>query len=241
MVRFIDSERAVARWEICGIVISLPHRRGRTNDEMYSIIESYINAVKNKLYKNDNTDLCNAFKTVGGLPFVKIGYLAMKEDFIEMFRYYAELFVTKWIDSNRCIHSKNVGIQYAFEEMLCHDDFEIKYDLQEDYPIVNAIIPPAGDAERFGFGWIKDIRKGIDEIVSKSTSKDEMMMFGLSYWHVDRNELDEILLSLDNKMEVRFVNPKPPTALEAVLTSLFKNYIHFSNSKLIVEDIADGE
>lgn len=128
MVRFIDSERAVARWEICGIVISLPHRRGRTNDEMYSIIESYINAVKNKLYKNDNTDLCNAFKTIGGLPFVKIGYLAMKEDFIEMFRYYAELFVTKWIDSNRCIHSKNVGIQYAFEEMLCHDDFEIKYD-----------------------------------------------------------------------------------------------------------------
>lgn len=120
-------------------------------------------------------------------------------------------------------------------------DFEIKYDLQEDYPIVNAIIPPAGDAERFGFGWIKDIRKGIDEIVSKSTSKDEMMIFGLSYWHVDRNELDEILLSLDNKMEVRFVNPKPPTALEAVLTSLFKNYIHFSNSKLIVEDIADGE
>lgn len=81
-------------------------------------------------------------------------------------------------------------------------DFEIKYDLQEDYPIVNAIIPPAGDAERFGFGWIKDIRKGIDEIVSKSTSKDEMMIFGLSYWHVDRNELDEILLSLDNKMEV---------------------------------------
>ena len=37
-----------------------------------------------------------------------------------------------------------------------------------------------------------------------------MMIFGLSYWHVDRNELDEILLSLDNKMEVRFVNPKPP-------------------------------
>lgn len=120
-------------------------------------------------------------------------------------------------------------------------DFEIKYDLQDDYPIVNAIIPPAGDAERFGFGWIKDIRKGIDETVSKSTSKDEMMLFGLSYWHVDRNEIDEILLSMDNKMEVRFINPKPPTALEAVLTSLFKNYIHFSGSQLIVEDIGDGK
>lgn len=128
MVKFIDSERAVARWEICGIVISLPHRRERANDEMHSIIEAYINAVKNKLYEKDNTDLCSAFKAVGGLPFVKIGYLVMREEFIEMFRYYAELFVAKWIDSAKCIHSKNVGVQYVFEEMLCHKDFEIKYD-----------------------------------------------------------------------------------------------------------------
>ena len=69
MVKFIDSERAVARWEICGIVISLPHRRNRTNDEMHSIIEAYINAVKNKLYEKDNTALCDAFKAVGGLPY----------------------------------------------------------------------------------------------------------------------------------------------------------------------------
>ena len=74
----------------------------------------------------------------------------------------------------------------------------------------------------------------------ESTSKDEMILFGLSYWHVDRNEIDEILLSMDNKMEVRFVNPNPPTALEAVLTSLFRNYIHFSKGKLIMEECTDG-
>ena len=128
MVKFIDSERAVARWEICGIVISLPHRRNRTNDEMHSIIEAYINAVKNKLYEKDNTALCDAFKAVGGLPFVKIGYLAMRKEFVEMFTYYAEIFAAKWIESNKCIHSKNVGVQYVFEEMLSHKDFEIKYD-----------------------------------------------------------------------------------------------------------------
>ena len=128
MVKFIGSERAVAKWEICGIVISLPHRRERTNSEMHNIIKAYINAVKNKHYEKDNTALCNAFKAVGGLPFVKIGYLAMREDFIGMFKYYAELFVAKWIGSNKCIHSKNVGVQYVFEEMLCHEDFEIKYD-----------------------------------------------------------------------------------------------------------------
>ena len=104
------------------------YRRERANDEMHNIIEAYINAVKNKRYEEDNTDLCNAFKAVGGLPFVKIGYLAMREEFIGMFKYYAELFVAKWIGSNKCIHSKNVGVQYVFKEMLCHEDFEIKYD-----------------------------------------------------------------------------------------------------------------
>lgn len=117
------------------------------------------------------------------------------------------------------------------------DDFEIKYDLEEDYPIVNAIIPPAGDANRFSFGWITEIRKGIENVLEESASKDEMILFGLSYWHVDRNEIDEILLSLDCNMEVKYINPNPPTALDAVLTSLFKNYIHFSNSKLIMEDL----
>lgn len=114
------------------------------------------------------------------------------------------------------------------------EDFEIKYNLLEDYPLVNAIIPPAGDAKRFSFGWITEIRRGISEILDKSASKDERILFGLSYWHVGRNE---ILLSMDSKMEVKYINPNPPTALDAVLTSLFKNYIHFSSGKLLMEDI----
>ena len=114
-------------------------------------------------------------------------------------------------------------------------DFEIKYILKDDYPIVNAIIPPAGDATRYQYGWIECIRKGLEETVKKSTSKDEMLLFGLSYWHVDRNEIDDILLAMDNKMNVIFVNPLPPTSLEAVLTCMFKNYVHFTSGKLIVE------
>ncbi len=115
-------------------------------------------------------------------------------------------------------------------------DFEVKYDLKDDYPIVNAIIPPAGDPTRYSFGWIKEIRKGIEDIIINSTSKDEMILFGLSYWHVDRNEIDDILLSMDSLMEVKYINPDPPTSLDAVLTSLFKNYIHYSSGKLLKEE-----
>lgn len=114
-------------------------------------------------------------------------------------------------------------------------DFEIKYNLKDDYPIVNAIIPPAGDSTRFSFGWIKEIRKGIEDIIKNSSSKDEMILFGLSYWHVDRNEIDDILLSMDYLMEVKYIDPYPPTSFDAVLSSLFKNYIHYSNGELLKE------
>lgn len=115
------------------------------------------------------------------------------------------------------------------------EDFEIKYDLASDYPIVNAIIPPAGDAGRYQYGWIECIRKGLEQIAKESTSKDHLLLFGLSYWHVDRNEIDDILLAMDSQMDVVFVNPAPPTSLEAVLTCMFKKYIHFTSGKLIVE------
>lgn len=116
-------------------------------------------------------------------------------------------------------------------------DFEIKYSLEDDYPIVNAIIPPAGDSTRFRFGWIKEIRKGIEEIIKNSTSKDEMILFGLSYWHVDRYEIDDILLSMDALMEVIYIDPYPPTSFDAVLSSLFKKYVHYSSGELLKGEI----
>lgn len=129
------------------------------------------------------------------------------------------------------------NIRGAISEAISQNasDFDVNYDLHDDYPIVNAIIPPAGDSTRFSFGWIKEIRKGVEDIISKSTSKDELILFGLSYWHVDRNEIDDILLSMDAQMEVKYVNPNPPTSLDAVLTSLFKKYIHYNSGELLTE------
>lgn len=135
--------------------------------------------------------------------------------------------------------SSPYNIRDAISEAVSQNasDFEIKYNLGDDYPIVNAIIPPAGDSTRFSFGWIKEIRKGIEEITKNSTSKDEMILFGLSYWHVDRNEIDDILLSMDPLMEVKYIDPSPPTSFDAVLSSLFKNYVHYSNGELLKEEI----
>ena len=134
--------------------------------------------------------------------------------------------------------SYNIKNSFVYDSIAQNaSDFDVKYNLNCDYPIVNAIIPPAGDSSRFHFGWIKDIRKGIDETIGKSDSNDKMLLFGISYWHVDRNEIDEILLSMNNDMEVRFINPNPPTSLDAVLSSLFKNYILFTHDRLLEGEI----
>lgn len=113
------------------------------------------------------------------------------------------------------------------------ESFEVKYDLTNDYPIINAIIPPAGDAGRCNYAWIRDIRSGVEKVAKESSSKDVLIIFGLSYWHVDRNEIDEILLLMDSKIEIKYINPNPPSELEAVLSSLFKNYVHYSSGKLL--------
>ncbi|NBJ93115.1 SIR2 family protein [Parablautia muri] len=59
--------------------------------------------------------------------------------------------------------SSPYSIRAAVEESIAQEaeNFEIKYDLSEDYPIVNAIIPPAGDSTRLNLGWIKEIRQGV--------------------------------------------------------------------------------
>lgn len=113
------------------------------------------------------------------------------------------------------------------------NDFEIKYDLVNDYPLVVPIIPPAGDSNRVKAGWIKEVREGIANIVSDSTKKDKLVIFGVSYWHVDRLEIDEIITKIDRKTNVIYINPKPDKCFDAVLSSIFKNYIHFKDSKTL--------
>ncbi|MCY8009857.1 hypothetical protein MOJ76_16370 [Bacillus haynesii] len=111
--------------------------------------------------------------------------------------------------------------------------FEIKYKFENDFPIVNPIIPPAGDSTRTDIGWVKNLRKIINDKLNQSSSRDKLIIFGLSYSHVDRQEVDEIITKIDPLVQVTLINPNPPTTLDAVLTSVFKNYIHYTKSEFL--------
>ena len=110
---------------------------------------------------------------------------------------------------------------------------KLDYSLKDDRSLVNAIIPPAGDANRLIGGWVKYIRSKIREEVEQSSEQDELIIYGLSYDYVDRIELDEILTTVNSELDVKYINPYPSKTLEMVLGSIFRNYIHLKNADLL--------
>ena len=77
---------------------------------------------------------------------------------------------------------------------------------------------------------------GISEILNifnNTNENDECIMCGISYWHVDRNEIDNILVRLSPKINIKMINPYPPKSLTAVLTSLFKNFVLYPKSNIL--------
>lgn len=95
------------------------------------------------------------------------------------------------------------------------------------------IIPPAGEAHRYAQSWASVIRGKVRETISSFSNRDEFFMCGISYWHVDRAEIDEIIIGLDSGINFRMINPGNVDHLSAVLGMAFENYIHYSSSSVL--------
>ena len=132
------------------------------------------------------------------------------------------------------------GINYNVDRPpLTLDQLEIKMDQS----LVNGesvIIPPGGDSQRLKetSPWCYELRMEAEKAAKQIDNNDSIILCGISYWHVDRKELDELLISLPHNAEITFVNPNPPRDLNAVLSSIFKNYVQF-NSALDIGDMLD--
>ncbi|MGN0278734.1 MAG: SIR2 family protein [Lachnospiraceae bacterium] len=149
------------------------------------------------------------------------------------------------------IYKPHGSISFCHREKGEKEDFSIRRDialyeaelsdfvignnnLDENY-LVSAMIPPSGDSSRMTFKWASDLRKMISEMISKISAEDKLIISGISYWHVDRKEIDEILISLPPDINAYMVNPYPPKSLDAVMTCLFEKYVLFVDSKRIGE------
>lgn len=117
------------------------------------------------------------------------------------------------------------------------DELEVKYkDLDQHFPMVG-ILPPAGESERYKHRWIRQIWDKAIDAATRLNDNDLVVIFGLSYWHVDRKEIDMLLSKLPRKSRVISVNPNPNPQFEAVCCSLFKSYHSYSNPKQLVRMI----
>ncbi|HGO5293191.1 TPA: SIR2 family protein [Photobacterium damselae] len=108
--------------------------------------------------------------------------------------------------------------------------FILKHEIEISRCLVNAMIPPAGDSTRMANTWSGQISQNVISEALQLTSNDELMICGISYWHVDRAELDSILVNVDPLVNVYMFNPTPNKSLNAVLTSMFSNYVYHTSS-----------
>ena len=114
-------------------------------------------------------------------------------------------------------------------------DFEIAMTGMDQHKLVVPLIPPAGDSERLYASWSKELREQCQKRSEATSPNDRVLICGLSYWHVDRREIDQILLAVPEGSSVAYINPSPPRVFDAVLTSLFTNYELYSDMNHYME------
>ena len=131
--------------------------------------------------------------------------------------------------------STTYAISYALDfEGISIDQLELTYD-DLTHLERGVIIPPAGDSIRqeTTAPWSLYLRNKAKEKALEITENDEVVLCGISYWYVDRRELDSLLINLNQDVNFTFINPSPPRDLNAVLISIFKNYVQQSSSSEI--------
>lgn len=108
-------------------------------------------------------------------------------------------------------------------------ELDVRYDdLDNHFPLVG-ILPPAGDSDRYRHRWIRQIWDEALGAASKLVDGDIVIIYGISYWHADRKEIDMLLSKVTRKAKVISVNPYPNPQFEAVCCSLFRSYHSYSN------------
>lgn len=114
-------------------------------------------------------------------------------------------------------------------------DFTVRHDRLDSHCLIDALIPPAGDAGRYNNTWAGQIRGEALAWIKQLRPGDQLLISGLSYWHVDRAELDQMIVQCNREVDVRMINPYPPRSMNAVLASIFDTYVLHSNTDVLQE------
>lgn len=166
-----------------------------------------------------------------GIPFCIAGLSEKKEKF-QIFKPHGSI---AFHSAKRDKEAYSIQYRDSFDN---HPLKDFKYDNKnlDCLNLVNAIIPPAGDSTRLSQMWSSELRNQIKMAATSLGKDDSVVICGLSYWHVDRKEIDTYLSAISPEIEnLIMVNPNPPEVLNAVLMTLFNQYIVIPDSKNLIK------
>lgn len=169
--------------------------------------------------------------TIFDIPYSIYGFDNPQDSIVEIIKPHGSISFVPQEES-----LSNYGINYSLNfEDLPLEDFKIQFE-NLDSASHGAMIPPAGDSGRLHNTdtWAKTLRERAEEAAKAIESNDNVILCGLSYGYVDRKELDGILLNLNQECNFTFINPNPPRDLNAVLMTIFRNYVLLSSSRNVV-------
>lgn len=134
--------------------------------------------------------------------------------------------------SKRLLDREFFSIQYNRDSFGGRiDELEVDENVEYDKcSKINTMIPPSGESERYKYSWSKTLRENAELAIKKIEAEDDIIIGGLSYCSVDRQEIDKIITKLDKSVNIFIANPDSSNTLVAVISSIFDKYIHFSSS-----------
>lgn len=166
-----------------------------------------------------------------GIPFSIAGLSEKKEKF-HIFKPHGSI---AFHSTKRDKEAYSIQYRDSFDN---HPLKDFKYDNKnlDCLNLVNAIIPSAGDSTRLSQMWSSELRNQIKMAATSLGKDDSVVICGLSYWHVDRKEIDTYLSAISPEIEnLIMINPNPPEVLNAVLMTLFNQYIVIPDSKNLIK------
>ncbi|NVZ52929.1 hypothetical protein HX792_21485 [Pseudomonas sp. B6002] len=123
-------------------------------------------------------------------------------------------------------------ISYKFKDPLTPSDIKTSYEDLEQKRLINTIIPPYGDSTRYQQSWSRLI---LEKAIASAKNSETIIISGISYWHVDRLEVDKILLSAEEDCNITKINPSSNPIFDAVLQSRFSRYQQYRSSSILQE------
>lgn len=137
---------------------------------------------------------------------------------------------------NTCLPMDMYKINYEqiFPEAKLQD-FSVKYNEMRENYLVNAIIPPAGNSNRINVEWADELRSTVNNYGNNIAFEDTVIICGISYWHVDREEIDELLTNINPSVNMIMINPCVPATFNAVIETIFSKYMLYSTSNNLGE------